>query len=65
MGGNRTMNKYHELLKEVNSVPQESFGLKPDWFELSKLFSSRKFITELKSNFSKIFRNIGQMETGL
>ena len=65
MGGNRTMNKYHELLKEVNSVPQESFGLKPDWFELSKLFSSRKSITELKSNFSKIFRNIGQMETGL
>ena len=65
MGGNRTMNKYHELLKEVKSLPQESFGLKPYWLELSKLFSSRKSITEMKSNFSKIFRNIGQMETGL
>ena len=40
-------------------------GLKPVWFELSKLSSSRKSIIELKSGFSKIFLKIGQGETGL
>ena len=46
-------------------LSEESFDLKPDWLGLSKMFSSRKSIKELKKSLSKIFPKIGKKETGL
>lgn len=40
---------------EKSGFSQESFGLKRDWLELSKLFLES--ITRLKSSSSKVFKN--------
>lgn len=46
-------------------LSQESEPRKPNWFLRNKLFSSRKFIKELKSNFCKMFLKMGEREADL